>query len=70
MHTCTYTSAGVFLWRPEESIRSPEAGITGMRELLNMGAEKQTLVLCKSSKCSQLLSHLSSTLLLLVFLLV
>jgi hypothetical protein len=40
--------------RPEEGIRFPGIGIT------DVGAGNQTQALCKSSKCSKLLSHLSS----------
>lgn len=38
--------------RPEEDVRSPEAGVTGDRELPGKGAGNQTPVFYKSSKCS------------------
>lgn len=37
------------------------SGVTGDCELLGVGNEHQTQILCKSSVCSWLLSHLSST---------
>lgn len=46
-------------WRPEESIGSPRIGVTGSCEP-PLGSRSQVWVLCKGSKCSQLLSHLSS----------
>lgn len=38
--------------RPEERIRSPEAGVTGSCMLPNVGANKQTWVFHKGIKCS------------------
>lgn len=38
--------------RPEASVRSPAAGVTGSYEPLNVAAEYQALVLWKRNKCS------------------
>ena len=49
------------LQRPEESVESPGAGITGGPEPLDMSAGNQTLLLWKSSEHSQpIKSHLST----------
>jgi hypothetical protein len=42
-HGCRYP------WGPEEGIRHPGAGATGVFEMLHVSAEKRTWVLCKSS---------------------
>jgi hypothetical protein len=41
-----------YLWRPEEGVESPGAGVIWIWEPLCVDAENQTYVICKSSKCS------------------
>lgn len=45
----------------KEGIESPEVGVKDGCELLIVGAEKWTCLLCQSSVCSQRLNHLSSS---------
>jgi hypothetical protein len=50
------------MWKPEEGTRyprCPKPGVTGSCQEPGVGARNQTQVICKSSKCSSLLSHLS-----------
>lgn len=48
------------VWEPKwEGVISPAAGLTDNYESSHLGTGNQTLVLCKSSKCSYLLSHVS-----------
>ena len=58
LHVCTFTMFSWCSWEPLEAMQFP--GVTGSCELPDMGTENRTQVLCKSSKCSSLLSHLSS----------
>lgn len=51
------------MWNPEESTRSPASprpGVTGSCQETDVGARNQTQAICKNSKGSPLLSHLSS----------
>lgn len=61
---CGSVCVSVCPQRPKEGIGYPETGVTGGSELLNVDARNQNGVPCESPKCSQLLSGLSSPILL------
>lgn len=46
-----------------DGIGSLGTGVTGACKPLDMAAGKHTLVLCKNSKCSELLSHTPASIL-------
>lgn len=51
-HECRYSR------RPERVLGSPGAGVTDGNELSNVDSGTLTLVLCRSSKCSEWQNHL------------
>jgi hypothetical protein len=57
---CAYAHECECQWRPEE-LEPSGVGVAGGCELPSVGTRNQTLVLCRSSKYSSLLSPLSSS---------